>query len=40
MLKMIVRAGVMTAVLAAAPIHSQELGTITFPTNSSMALTR
>ena len=37
MLKMIVRAGVMTAVLAAAPIHSQELGTITFPTSGAPA---
>ena len=37
MLKTIVRAGVMTAVLAAAPIHSQELGTITFPTSGAAA---
>ena len=37
MLKTIVRAGVMTAVLAAAPIHSQELGTITFPTSGAPA---
>lgn len=37
MLKTIVRAGVITAVLAAAPIHSQDLGTITFPTSGAPA---
>src|SRR5688572_30165962 len=37
MLKTIVRAGVITAVLAAAPIHSQELGTIAFPTSGAPA---
>src|SRR5687768_2848854 len=37
MLKTIVRAGVMAVVLAAAPLHSQELGTITFPTSGAPA---
>ena len=37
MLKTIVRVSVITAVLTAAPIHSQELGTITFPTSGAPA---
>ena len=37
MFKTIVRAGVITAVLTAAPIHAQELGTITFPTSGAPA---